>query len=185
MPNDRVGASAIADWLVDAGVAEALVVHDHGPEYGLPVAGMCVEAARERGLTARSRPVWDHDESPAADLGAARAVLYVGVAGSGAAELWHGLHAANPELWLLGTEGVAVEWLAEALSPAAAERTRFFVAPSAPLDDYGEQAMRLILDAVAEGGEDREAIVRAALARHIPSIAYGCLAIAGGRLVSA
>jgi hypothetical protein len=185
MPDDRVGAGAIGDWLVEAGVSDLLVVHDHGPEYGVPVGAMCVEAARERGLSVRSRPVWDHDEEPADDLGSAQAVLYVGVAGSGAAELWDGLHGANPDLWLLGTEGVAVPWLAEAISPAAAERTRFFVAPTAPLGSYGERAMALILDAVAEGGDDREAIVRAALASHIPNTAYGCLAIAGSELVSA
>jgi hypothetical protein len=119
------------------------------------------------------------------DVGTAQAVLYVGVAGSGAAHLWHELHAANPAMWLLGTEGAAVPWLAKELSPAAAERTRFFVAPTAPLDSYGYDAMALILDAVAEGGEDRGAVVRAARAKHTPPTAYGVLAVTGGELVSA
>ena len=44
----------------------------------------------------RSRPVWDRDEDMAADLGDAQAVLYVGVAGSGAVGLWDGLHALDP-----------------------------------------------------------------------------------------
>jgi hypothetical protein len=81
MPHDGVGARAIAGWLVDAGVHELLVVHDHDDGYGVPVGVMCAEAARERGLAVRSRPVWDHDESPADDIGDAQAVLYVGVAG--------------------------------------------------------------------------------------------------------
>ena len=72
------------------------MVHDHDPGYGAPVGAMCVDAMRDRGLSARSRPVWDHDESPADDLGDAEAVLYAGVAGSGAERLWHDLHSANP-----------------------------------------------------------------------------------------
>ena len=36
----------------------------------------------------------------AADIGGAQAVLYVGVAGSGAARLWDGLHALDARLWL-------------------------------------------------------------------------------------
>jgi branched-chain amino acid transport system substrate-binding protein len=199
MPHDGVGALAIADWLADAGVRDLLVVHDHGEQYGVPVGAMCVEAAHERGLVVRSRPVWDHDERPARDLGKAQAVLYVGVAGSGAVELWHELHAANPDLWLLGSEGVAEPSLARALAPAAAERSRFFLAQRAPFGFYGFEAMALILDAVAEGGGDRAAIVRAArsttdrdsiLGRysldtegHTTITAYGRLAVEDGELV--
>jgi ABC-type branched-subunit amino acid transport system substrate-binding protein len=29
LPHDGVGAAAIADWLVGAGVTELLIVHDH------------------------------------------------------------------------------------------------------------------------------------------------------------
>jgi branched-chain amino acid transport system substrate-binding protein len=198
-PHDGVGARAIADWLAGAGVRELLVVHDYGDQYGEPVGAMCVEAARERGLEVRVRPVWDHDAAPADDLGSAQAVLYVGVAGSGAVGLWHTLHAANPALWLLGSEGVAVPWLAGELEPAAAERTRFFVAQRAPFGFYGFEAMALVLDAIAAGGGDRAATVRAArstrdrdsvLGRysideegHTTSTAYGRLAVAGGELV--
>ena len=185
LADDRVGADAIADWLVKAGVTDLLIVHDHDAGYGVPVGRMCAEAARSRGLAVRSRPVWDYDERAADDIGEAGAVLYVGVAGSGAEGMWHELHALNPELWLLGTEGVAERWLAQALSPAAAERTRFFVAPTASFGSYGQEAMRLILDAVAESGRDRETIVSAARARHTPTTAYGCLAVVDGELVSA
>jgi len=185
MPDDRAGARAIAGWLVEAGVSELLVVHDHDPGYGAPVGAMCADAMRERGLSARSRPVWDHNESPADDLAGAEAVLYAGVAGSGAERLWHDLHSANPDLWLLGTDGVAVGWLAEALSPAAAARTRFFVPLEEPLGFYGEAAMSLILDAVAEGGDDRREVVRVARAKHTAPTGYGCLTVVDGKLVSA
>jgi hypothetical protein len=185
LPDDRVGADAIADWLVGAGITDLLIVHDHDAGYGVPVGRMCADAARNRGLAVRLRPVWDHDERAADDIGEAEAVLYVGVAGSGAERMWHELHAVNPEMWLLGTEGVAVSWLAEAMSRSAAERTRFFLARREPFGSYGDEAMALILDAIAEGGEDTEAIVRAARAKHTPTTAYGCLAVVDGELVSA
>ena len=60
MPDDRAGARAIAGWLVEAGVSDLLVVHDHDPGYGAPVGAMCVDAMRDRGLRARSRPVWNY-----------------------------------------------------------------------------------------------------------------------------
>jgi branched-chain amino acid transport system substrate-binding protein len=198
MPHDGVGAKAIAAWLLKAGVHELLVVHDHDEGYGVPVGAMCVEAARERGMEVRTRPVWDHDERPADDLREAQAVLYVGVAGSGAVDLWRHLHEANPKLWLLGAEGMAVRWFAAELAPSVAERTRFFVAPRAPLAFYGYEAMALALDATTAGGGDRAATARAARsardressmgrysideAGHTTSIAYGRLAISGGEL---
>jgi ABC-type branched-subunit amino acid transport system substrate-binding protein len=185
MPNDAVGARAIAYWLIQAGVSELLLVHDHDPDYGVEVGLMCTEAARERRIVVRSRPIWNHDEEWAGDIGNAQAVLYVGVAGSEAVQLWQDLHTAKPELWLLGTEGVAVPWLAAAMSPSAAERTRFFLAQREPFGFYGHEAMALILDALAEGGDDREGIVTAAQARHMPTTAYGCLAVVDGELVSA
>jgi branched-chain amino acid transport system substrate-binding protein len=198
MPHDGIGALAIAQWLWQARVRDLLVVHDDGEQYGEPVGAMCAQAARDRGLAVRIRPVWDHDEAPADDLGDAQAVLYVGVAGSGAIELWHTLHAARPDLWLLGSEGVAERWLAEALEPAVAARSRFFVAQRAPLAFYGYEAMALILDAIAAGGGDRGATARVARATrdrdsvigrysidadgHTTSMAYGRLAVVDGAL---
>jgi branched-chain amino acid transport system substrate-binding protein len=196
-PDDRTGAAAIADWLVEAGAGEVLIVHDHDEGYGVPVAQMCLEAATERGLSARARPVWDCAGEAAADLGDAGAVLYVGVAGSGAVDLWHELHALDPRLWLLGTEGVAQAWLAAALEPGAAERSRFFVAQRAPFGFYGYEAMALILDALPAG--DRDAVAAAAretrdrdsvLGRYsldsaglTTNPAYGRLAVVDGQLM--
>jgi branched-chain amino acid transport system substrate-binding protein len=197
-PHDGVGARAIADWLIEAGVGELLVVHDHDDGYGVPVGRMCAEAAGERGLTVRSRPVWDAGGHPAADLRGAGAVLYVGVAGSGAVDLWHELHTARPDLWLLGTEGVAQSWLARALSSGSAERSRFFVAQRVSFGFYGFEAMALILDALEAGG-DRSGVVAAARATRdrdsilgrysldsdglTTSTAYGRLAVVDGELV--
>jgi ABC-type branched-subunit amino acid transport system substrate-binding protein len=113
--------------------------------------------------------------------------------------MWSELHTLRPDMWLLGTEGVAVEWLAAELHPAIAERTRFFVAQRAPWGFYGYEAMALILDAIEQAGADREAIVRAArgtrdrdsiLGRysidedgHTTTTAYGRLAVVDGDLV--
>jgi branched-chain amino acid transport system substrate-binding protein len=196
-PHDGVGARAIAEWAVGAGVRSLLVVHDHDDGYGVPVGEMCVAAARERGVPVRSRPVWDHDERAADELGDADAVLYAGVAGAGAAGLWRELHAANPRLWLLGTDGVARAGFAAELPPEVAARTRLFVPFRAPLAFYGFEAMALILDALGAG--DRAAVVRAARATRdrdsilgrysldadglTTSTAYGRLAVAGGELV--
>jgi branched-chain amino acid transport system substrate-binding protein len=195
-PHDGVGARAIADWLACAGVEELLVVHDHDSFYGRPVGAMCAEAARRRGLVVRHRPIWNWDEPPSYDLEGAGAVLYVGVAGSGAVQLWSDLHRADPSLWLLGSEGVAVPWLAAELEPGAAERTRFFAAQRASFDLYGYEAMALILDSL---GRDRASTVAAARATrdrdsvigrysldedgHTTTDAYGRLAVAGGELV--
>jgi len=196
-PDDRMGAAAIAAWLVDAGVGELLVIHDHDEGYGVPVGQICVEAAIARGLSARATPVWDCAGEAAGDVGEAGAVLYVGVAGSGAVGLWHELHALDPRLWLLGSEGVAQAWLAAELEPGAAERSRFFVAQRAPLGFYGYEAMALILDALPAG--DRGAVARAArattdrqsiLGRYsldsagiTANPAYGRLAVVDGELV--
>jgi branched-chain amino acid transport system substrate-binding protein len=195
-PHDGVGARAIAAWLDDAGVGELLIVHDHDEGYGVPVAGMCADAARESGLHVRSRPVWDHDEPPAEDLGSAEAVLYVGVAGSGAVDLWRQLHEADPALWLVGSDGVALPWFAAEMGPAEATRTRFFVPLRAPLAFYGFEAMALILDSL--GGDRGQVAARARSARdrdsvlgrysldekgHTTSTAYGRLRVENGELL--
>jgi branched-chain amino acid transport system substrate-binding protein len=94
---------------------------------------------------------------------------------------------------------VAAAWLAAALEPGAAARTRFFVANRAPLALYGYEAMALILDAMAAGRGDRAATARAArgtrdrdsvLGRysidadgHTTPTAYGRMAVVGGALV--
>jgi branched-chain amino acid transport system substrate-binding protein len=193
-PHDGVGARAIAAWVESKGVERLLVVHDRDFGYGVPVGTMSAQAARERGVSVDARPVWNHDETM--EIADAQAVLYVGVAGSGAVGMWRDLHRLEPSLWLLGSEGVADERLVRELDGAVAERTRFFVAQRAPIGFYGYEAMALILSSL---GPDREATVRAARATreresvlgrysidpegHTSSTAYGCLAVRDGQMV--
>ena len=197
-PHDGVGARAIACWLVEHEVEEVLIVHDHDTFYGRPVASMCEKAATERGVRARRRPVWNWDEPVSYDLEGAGAVIYVGVAGSGAVDMWSTLHEADSDLWLLGSEGVAVPWLARELDPGAARRTRFFVAQHAAFSFYGYEAMALIQEAVDQA-IDRAGVVDAARTTrerdsvigrysvdedgHTTSTEYGRLAVVDGELV--
>jgi ABC-type branched-subunit amino acid transport system substrate-binding protein len=159
-PHDGIGAAAVADWLAAEGLTPVLVVHDYGDEYGEPVGAMIAGEAARRELSVRLEPVWD-EEPGRKDLGDARAVVYAGVAGPQTASLFNLLHALDPELWLVGTDGVAVPGVARALDPTAAARMRFFVPQSAPIALSGIEAMELVLAAVAEGG-DRAAVVEAA-----------------------
>ena len=163
MPNDAAGARAIAAWLDEMHVRSLLVVHDHDEGYGMPVGAMCVETAAARGLAVRSGPVWD-DPPERADILEIEAVVYAGAGGASIAPLWETLHQLDPTLWLVGTDGIAVPQLVRELSPAAAERTRLFVANRAPFAFYGFEAMALALDSIAEGDGDREAVTRAARA---------------------
>ena len=142
--------------------------------------------------------MWDWDERAADDVGAADAVLYVGVAGRGAEGLFRNLHAAEPRLWLLGYRRRGVAVARTRAPPEVAARTRFFVAARAPLALYGVEAMELALDAIAAGGGDRAAVVAAARAtRDRDSLLgrysvdadgaatgppYGRLRVAGGEL---
>jgi hypothetical protein len=200
MPSDLGLARGIADWLVDeARVRELLVVHDHDDGYGVPVAGMCAAASTERGIATRSRPVWNQAEAIADDVAGVPAVLYVGVPGPGTSALWGDLHATNPDMWLLATDGLAVDWLARAIDADAARMTRFFTAQRAPWGFYGYEAMALILDAVEGSGGTRQGAVSAARGTHdrdsilgrysideeglTTAPASGRLAIAGGELV--
>ena len=153
-------------------------------------------AALELGLGVRSRPVWD-GRPPAGELEGADAVVYAGVAGPGTPALWNALHDADPELWLVGTDGVAGDPLAAAISPSAAARTRFSVPYRAGLEAYGHEAMCLVLESI-EAADERAAVVREARSprdRRSPLGAYtigadglttrtgyGRLAVVAGRL---
>jgi ABC-type branched-subunit amino acid transport system substrate-binding protein len=163
VPANAAGGATLARWLTTHAVTDLLIVHDYGTGTAEHDAAEWAAITAEAGVRTRMRRVWDHDERPQDDIADARAVCYVGVAGSGAFDLWNGLHTMDPALWLLGTEGVAQPWLAAGLSDGAAERTRFFTSRRAGVGAYGFEAMTLIIDAVTRAGADRAAV--AAVAR--------------------
>jgi branched-chain amino acid transport system substrate-binding protein len=152
-------AKGIARWMTGQHIERALVIHDHDGGYGIPVGKMCTDAARAAGIEARAVPVWDRDDE--IELDGEQAVLYAGVAGSGAVGLWRALHERDDRLWLLGTDGVATPWLAAEMGDGPAQRTRFFGAQRAPWGLYGYEAMALILDSL---GDDRGDTLEAARA---------------------
>lgn len=198
MPNDETGARAIAAWLDDEGVQSVVVVHDHDEGYGRPVGAMCADAARARELALELQPVWD-DALRRADLADVEAVVYAGVAGPTIASFWEALHELDRDLWLIGTDGIAVPHLAAQLSAVVAERTRLFVPNRAPLAFYGFEAMALALDAIGDGSSDREGVSRSGRATRDRQSAngtysldengltttadYGRLAVVDGQLV--
>lgn len=184
MPDDRALARGIARWIAEAGLRTVLVVHDHDDGYGVPVGGMCLRALRDAGLDARARPAWD-DEPIADDLEGAHAVLYAGVAGSGALALWRDLHRHDPARWLLATDGLAADWFARELDAGAAGRTRLFSAQRAPWGFYGYEAAALILDAIAAAGGDRAGIVATARATRDRDSALGRYSIDAEGLTTA
>lgn len=173
----HAGGATIGDWLQEVNAQHLLVVHDYGDDYAEPLAADMAAGARERGVNVRVRPVWDWNEQSEADVLGVQAVLYVGVAGSGADQMLVGLHAFNPELWLLGTEGIAEPWLVDALPEAVAQQTRFFVPHRGPLALYGFEAMALILDAIADAGHDRAGVVVASRKPRLRDSAIGPYAI--------
>jgi branched-chain amino acid transport system substrate-binding protein len=162
MPDDRALAHGIAGWVAQRGILRVLVVHDHDDGYGVPVGAMCAQALQAAGVDVSSRPVWDHVDAIAADVAGKDAVLYAGVAGSGAARLWHDLHRLDGALRLLGTDGLATDRFARDLGAGAAARTLLFTAQRAPWGLYGYEAAALVLDAVAAAGGNRLAVIEAA-----------------------
>ena len=100
MPDDGALARAIAHWLDRQRCAAA--ADRPRPRRRLRRAGGADVRRGDRRRQVRSRPVWDWDEDMAADVGDAQAVLYVGVAGSGAVRLWDGLHALDAALVAAG-----------------------------------------------------------------------------------
>jgi branched-chain amino acid transport system substrate-binding protein len=194
MPDDRALARSIAEWVAWARLRRVLVVHDHDDGYGVPVGRMCARALQAAGVDVHVRPVWDHEEAMSGDVAGAGAVLYAGVAGSGAAGLWHDLHRLDQSLWLLATDGLAVDQFARELDAGAAERTRLFTAQRAPWGFYGYEAAALILDAVATAGGDRVGVMETARRTRDRDSALGRYSVdeaglttgsAGGRLAVA
>jgi branched-chain amino acid transport system substrate-binding protein len=168
----RVGPSDLdeAQWLVERvhadGATRLALVFDR-EIYGRELAGQIATLARREGIEPvaseeyRGRP----DEIPdiARKLAEARpdAVAYAGVARIGTGRLLGGIDAALPAVPLFASSGVlaAREGLALPAGPARIEA----VGPALSAERAGYEAMRLVLDAVHEGGRNRQRVIAAAL----------------------
>jgi branched-chain amino acid transport system substrate-binding protein len=178
MPDDERAATALVAWMAELGVRRPFLLDD-GEEYGmdmrwvvhreLAAAGVAVAGAERLFGEADPPPV--PDDADAVFLGA--------VGDRAAGELLERL----PELPLFGMDGLAFDGLARRLSPGTAGRLRLVRGPAAasdlpeagrrmaarlgeraggPVDPhalYAYEAMALLLDALADAGPDRAAIV--------------------------
>jgi branched-chain amino acid transport system substrate-binding protein len=149
-PGDQIQASAQAQLMRSLGVKRAYVLDDLDP-FEAPLAQMVAQDARAAGIEVVGR------DSIATTAGAvftgevekivgsgAQAVFLAGGSGPGPVALWRQLHAAAPQLWLLGPNTMVNDAFTAAIGPAAA-RT-LLTTPALPTDLYPRSAQR-VLDA--------------------------------------
>jgi branched-chain amino acid transport system substrate-binding protein len=171
-PTDLDEAERIVARLAAAGDTTLGLVFDR-EIYGRELAAQVVDRARRAGL----RPVAAEeyrgrlDEIPDIARGLAEeapdAVVLLGVAGRGTIPMLVALDDQLPGVPIYASSGILA--LPELALPAGPDRIQA-VGPALPPDEAGYQAMRLVLDAVEEGGRDRRRVISAALrlSRELP-----------------
>jgi branched-chain amino acid transport system substrate-binding protein len=203
VPNDLLQAETMLEQIRARGAERLAVVVDQGI-YGRELAGEIVARARRDGPDPVDTEEYTGrvDDIPdlARSLAESRpdAVVFAGVAGPGIGRLLAAIDAEMPGVPVFATSGMLVRdrpipaapWSVEAytpIRPAAAlprwgrrvlRRLRahegaYVARPEAV---YGYEAMRLVLDAIAQAGPDRSRVIAAALAvrkRSSPLGPYG------------
>jgi branched-chain amino acid transport system substrate-binding protein len=191
VPNDLLQAETILEQ-IRAGGAERLGVVFDDEIYGRELAGEIVARARRDGpepvaleeYRGRVEDIPDLARSLAEDH--PDAVVYAGVAGPGIGRLLATIDANMPGVPVFATSGMLVRdrpipaapWKVEAYTPfrpgsrlppwgrrllrrVRKLEGRYVARPEAI---YGYEAMRLVLDAIAQAGPDRGRVIAAALA---------------------
>jgi branched-chain amino acid transport system substrate-binding protein len=164
-PTDLSEADALVDRLRAAGAKRFAIVFDT-EIYGRELTAELLERARRAGL----RPVATEEYRGQIDdipdivraLGETRpdAVVQLGVAGRGTIPMLTAIDARLPGVPVLASSGMlALPGLALPPGPAVIEA----VGPAMSPRRMGYEAMRLVLDAIAEGGRDRRRVIAAAL----------------------
>jgi branched-chain amino acid transport system substrate-binding protein len=164
-PTDLDEADALVERLVATGASRFAFVFDR-QIYGHELAAELVARAREAGL----RPVASEeyrgpvDEIPDIVRGLSDrnpdAVVELSVAGRGTIPMLIAIDAELPGVPVLATSGLlALPELALPPGPARVEA----VGPALRPERAGYDAMRLVLDAVADGGRDRRRVISAGL----------------------
>jgi branched-chain amino acid transport system substrate-binding protein len=187
VPNDLRLADALIEQLVLDGARSVSVIYDESI-YGRELAGQVNRRARQRGL-ATSGLVEDRDEaedvdSRAQDIADERpdAVVYGGTPGVTFAALLDALRRELPGVPVWGGAGLAAAGARARAGAGVGARTAWlqpvrppsrYPAPARrllrrlgarPEGLYGYEAVRIVLDAIAEAGADRRAVARSALA---------------------
>jgi len=191
-PADNLQADGVAALLQGLKVKKVYVVED-GDLYGWMLASMATPRLKVRGIRRVGHATLNSRGSGIAALARriaaskAGAMFFAGVTANHAPELWRAVHKAAPKMWLVGADGVAESGLGRGLGSAYV-RTRAIsaqvpYADTSPLtarfvtdfkaaygkvpigmSSYGYEAMQLALSAIAVGGTDRAAVVRALFA---------------------
>jgi len=190
-PGDIVEAAAQAQLAKSLGVHKLYVLDDQEP-FRVPLAAIVASDAEKEGIVIAahdsiatlSSSVFTGEVEKILASGA-QAVFLAGDDGSGTVKLWRELHAADPELLLLGASSMLSESftsqigaagaqtylttpvLPPALYPRSAQRVlrayrRTFTGEAGPWVLYGYEAMSAVLDAIRSAGvhgNDRRAVV--------------------------
>jgi len=203
-PSDLLQAEAILKLARADGASRLALVFDDGV-YGRELAAQLVARARREGPEPVRDEEYRGEPADvpgiAAELVDARpnAVVYAGVSGPGTGPLMAAIDARMPGVPLYATGGALARDPGRPI-PAAPDRVRAVTSvlpPTAlpaparrivsrvaardgatvarPEAVYGYEAMRLVLDAVAEGGRDRERVIDAALRTRRSASALGPL----------
>jgi branched-chain amino acid transport system substrate-binding protein len=163
-PIDLSEADRLVELLADAGAQRFALVFDR-EIYGRELAAQLVERARRAGLTPVASEEYRGrvDDIPdiARSLAEQRpdAIVQLGVAGPGTLPMMNAIADQLPGVPLFASSGMlATPGLALPAAPSMEA-----VGPELEPRRAGYEAMRLVLDAVAEGGRDRRRVVSAGL----------------------
>jgi branched-chain amino acid transport system substrate-binding protein len=171
-PTDLDEANRIVARLASEGDTRFALLYDR-EIYGRELAPQVVDRARRAGLRPVATEEYRGQVDDIPDIAAAlaeeqpEAVVLLSVAGRGTIPMLVAIDDALPGVPVLASSGLLA--LPALALPAGPDRIEAF-GPALPPDEAGYQAMRLVLDAVAEGGRDRRRVVAAArrLARELP-----------------
>jgi branched-chain amino acid transport system substrate-binding protein len=164
-PTDLDEAEALVEELRSAAVTRFSLVYDR-EIYGRELAAQLVERARRGGM----RPVASEEYRGSVDeipdmvrkLAEPRpdAVVQLGVAGRGTIPMLVAIDDQLPGVPLFAASGMLA--LPELALPPGPERIEA-VGPAMGPEQAGHEAMRIVLDAVEEGGRDRRRVIQAGI----------------------
>jgi branched-chain amino acid transport system substrate-binding protein len=163
-PTDLNEAERLVELLEDDGADRFALVFDR-EIYGRELAAQLVQRARRAGLTPVASEEYRGgvDDIPdiARSLAESRpdAVVHLGVAGAGTLPMMNAIADQLPDVPVFAASGMLA---APALALPAAPPMEA-VGPELQPRRAGYEAMRLVLDAVAEGARDRRRVVAAGL----------------------